>query len=415
MSKAQVTVPLGIPDVRVLKSEINQGGELIITIESTKTGTRCRKCERWISKPHGHDDWVTVRHLPVFGRKTYLRYRPKRYQCRECEGQPTTTQVIEWHDPNSAHTIVYDEHLLLQLVNSTIEDVSVKEQLSYDCVLGVLERRISAQVDWSAYTEIGVLGLDEIALKKGHRNFVTIVTVRLVNERIAILGVLADRQKGTVIDFLRSIPMRLLETIHTVCCDQWEGFIEAVREEAPSAQVVIDRFHLAEHYREAAEKVRQQELARLKNELPDGEYKQLKGCLWAFRKNAEDLKPEDRKVLKHFFSYSPTAKLAYQLREQLTTIFEQHSSKKKAQTKIRAWMKQVRKSGLTCFDDFLNTLERWWEEITNYFVHRESSGFVEGFNNRLKVLKRRCYGLFNLQHLFQRIYLDLEGFRLFAR
>lgn len=415
MSKAQVTVPLGIPDVRVLKGEINQGGELIITIESTKTGTRCRKCDRWISKPHGHDDWVTVRHLPVFGRKTYLRYRPKRYQGRECEGQPTTTQGIEWHDPNSAHTIVYDEHLLLQLVNSTIEDVSVKEQLSYDCVLGVLERRISAQVDWSAYTEIGVLGLDEIALKKGHRNFVTIVTVRLVNERIAILGVLADRQKGTVIDFLRSIPMRLLETIHTVCCDPWEGFIEAVREEAPSAQVVIDRFHLAEHDREAAEKVRQQELARLKNELPDGEYKQLTGCLWAFRKNAEDLKPEDRKVLKHFFSYSTTAKLAYQLREQLTTIFEQHSSKKKAQTKIRAWMKQVRKSGLTCFDDFLNTLERWWEEITNYFVHRESSGFVEGFNNRLKVLKRRCYGLFNLQHLFQRIYLDLEGYRLFAR
>ena len=50
------------------------------------------------------------------------------------------------------------------------------------------------------------------------------------------------------------------------------------------------------------------------------------------------------------------------------------------------------------------------EEITNYFIRRESPGFVEGFNNRLKVLKRRCYGLFNLHHLFQRIYLDLEGF-----
>ena len=74
----------------------------------------------------------------------------------------------------------------------------------------------------------------------------------------------------------------------------------------------------------------------------------------------------------------------------------------------------MRHSGLHCLDDFLNTLTRWWEEITNYFVNRDSSGFVEGLNNKLKVLKRRCYGIFNLNHLFQRISLDLDGYRLFA-
>jgi transposase len=249
MSQAQVTIPLGIPDVRVLRTEINERGELIITIESTKVGTRCRKCDRWITKPHGHDEWVSIRHLPVFGHATYLRFRPKRYQCQHCEGQPTTTQALDWYDPRSAHTAAYDDHVLLQLVNATVEDVSVKERLSYDGVLGVLERRISAQVDWSQYVAIGVLGLDEIALKKGHRNYVTIVTARLADDRVVILGVLADRQKDTVIDFLRSIPKRLLETIHTVCCDLWEGFTEAVREEVPDAKIVIDRFHVAEHYR----------------------------------------------------------------------------------------------------------------------------------------------------------------------
>jgi len=63
----------------------------------------------------------------------------------------------------------------------------------------------------------------------------------------------------------------------------------------------------------------------------------------------------------------------------------------------------------------LNTLEEGWEEITNYFVHRATSGFVEGLNNKVKVLKRRCYGLFNPKRLFQRLFLDLEGYRLFAR
>ena len=59
-------------------------------------------------------------------------------------------------------------------------------------------------------------------------------------------------------------------------------------------------------------------------------------------------------------------------------------------------------------------LATWWEEITNYLIYRENSGFIEGFNNRVKVRKRRCYGIFDLKHLFQRISLDLCGYRLFA-
>jgi transposase len=54
------------------------------------------------------------------------------------------------------------------------------------------------------------------------------------------------------------------------------------------------------------------------------------------------------------------------------------------------------------------------DEITNYFLDRRTSGFVEGFNNKIKVLKRRCYGLFNLNHLFQRLQLDLNGYQLFG-
>jgi transposase len=81
---------------------------------------------------------------------------------------------------------------------------------------------------------------------------------------------------------------------------------------------------------------------------------------------------------------------------------------------LRDWQAQVRACGLTCFDRFLGTLPRYWNEITNYFVDLQTSGFVEGLNNKLKVLMRRCYGLRNLDHLFQRLFLDLEGYRLFG-
>ncbi len=414
MAKGQVMIPLGIPDVRVLETTTGERGEIIITIESTKAGTQCRKCGQWITKLHGRDEWVTIRHLPVFGRSSFLCYRPKRYQCQACEGHPTTTEKLDWQDANSPHSFAYDNHILLQLVNSTIEDVSVKEGLCYESVAGALERRIESSTDWTGMADIEILGLDEIALKKGHRDYVTLVTGRVWDGEIVILGVLPGHEKAEVVQFLRSIPQRILQRVQTVCCDLWEAYTEAVREEIPTARIVVDRFHVAKHYRDSADQVRKQELLRLKKALPKAEYQKLNGSFRAFRKNAKDLNKEERKILRRFFEHSASAKLAYVLRERLTTIFDMNLSKKQAQAKILRWIQQVQQSGLHCFDDFLKLLATWWEEITNYFIQRENSGFVEGFNNKVKVLKRRCYGIFNLTHLFQRIYLDLHGYRLFA-
>ena len=414
MVKAQVTIPLGIADVRVLQTSVGERGELIITIESTKAGTSCRKCGKWITKLHGREEWVTIRHLPVFGRPSYLRYRPKRYQCQDCEGYPTTTQRLEWHDSNSPHSFAYDNRILLQLVNSTVEDVSVKEGLSYGSVVGALERRIESSIDWTGMADIEILGLDEIALKKGRRDYVTLVTGRLRDGEIVILGVLPGHEKATLVEFLRLIPQRILQRVQAVCCDLWEAYIEAVREEIPTARIVADRFHVAKHYRDAADQVRKQELLRLKKTLPKAEYQKLNGSFRVFRKNAKDLKKEERKLLRRFFEHSALAKQAYALREQLTAIFDMHLSKPRAQSKLLRWIQQVQKSGLHSFDDFLKLLVTWWNEITNYFIQRENSGFVEGFNNKVKVLKRRSYGIFNLRHLFQRIYLDLHGYRLFS-
>lgn len=414
MRQDKITIPLGIPEVQVLETAVNEHGEIIITIESTKVGTRCRKCGKWITKSHGQDDWVTIRHLPAFGQATYLRYRPKRYQCEDCAGSPTTTQTLDWHDSNSPHSYPYDNHILLQLSHATIADVSVKEGLPYSSVAGALERRIDKQVNWSELAEIGTLGLDEISLKKGHRQYVTLVTARLLSGKIILLAVLAGREKATVIDFLRTIPPRLLQTIQAVCCDLWEGYMEAAREEIPHARLVADRFHIVKHYYAAADDERKQELKRLKKELPKEEYKQLDGSKGAFRKHGRDLDREERKTLSQFFKHAPSAKQAYELRERLTVIFDSPLTKAQAQTQIHRWVKKVRASGLHCFDPFLQLWDAWLAEITNYFVERQNSGFVEGFNNKVKVLKRRCYGIFNLTHLFQRIYLDLAGYRLFA-
>jgi transposase len=112
--------------------------------------------------------------------------------------------------------------------------------------------------------------------------------------------------------------------------------------------------------------------------------------------------------------HSPPLQQAYKLREQLTTIFDTARSKKEGLRRIGFWRQRVEKSGLTCFDGFLKLLDTWQDLIANYFINRQSSGFVEGLNNKLKVLKRRCYGLRNVVRFFQRLTLDLEGYRRFS-
>ena len=419
MVEQLVTFPLDISNVKVLATETNAAGDYTITVESTLNTTRCRKCGRDISKFHGHDGEVCLRHLPILGRRVYIRIRPKRYQCPYCSGNPTTTQVLEWYDPRSPHTRVYEEHVLLQLVNSTTQDVSRKEQVGYDAVAGVVARWISTEVDWASYTELGVLGIDEIALKKGHRDFVAIITARLPEGRTVVLAVLKDRQKETVKAFLASIPVPLRQTIHTVCTDMWEGYINAVYEVfgqdvGGQVEVVIDRFHVAEGYHDCADNLRKQEVKRLKRELPADAYEQIQRTMWPFRKRQAQWTLEEAEQMKRLFAHSPALQQAYDLREKLTAIFEQNISKAKATRQIKAWCAEVRDSGLKCFDTFLTTLDNWLDEITNYFHHRHNSGFVEGLNNKIKVIKRRCYGILNVKHLFQRLYLDLEGYRLFA-
>ena len=81
---------------------------------------------------------------------------------------------------------------------------------------------------------------------------------------------------------------------------------------------------------------------------------------------------------------------------------------------IRAWCKRVRSCQISQFESFLSTIETWLEPIANYFLERLTSSFVEGFNNRVKVLKRRCYGIFDVARLFQRLTLDIHGYKRFA-
>ncbi len=401
---------LNLPATKIVKIDDSKPGSINIYIETTETHTGCHVCGKNIHKKHGQDQERKVKHLPLFDNEVTIIYKPNRYICDDCNHPPTTTATPSWHTQNSAYTNAYERHILLELVNSTIVDVSIKEKITEESVLGVLDRLIKTEIDWSVIQYIGALAMDEIAIKKGYKNYITIISCR-VDGKIIILATLKGRKKATIKAFLKSMPKRLKKTVEAICVDMYIGYINAAKEVfKDAALIVIDRFHVAKLYRGELDKYRQKILGELKQELSKSAYKKITGATKILRKTNECLTKEEKEIVDELFSLSPDLMEAYRLSIKLTHIFNTHQSKAEALVKFEEWIKLVRKSNLTFFDKFIKTLRKFKNEISNYFIDRNSSGFAEGLNNKIKVLKRRCYGIFNVKRLFQRLHLDVSGY-----
>lgn len=410
----QLILLLGLSDIEIERVELTKNKTLYIRVKSLKDGCNCHRCGKPIDHYYGLGQEIKLRHLPVSGYKTYIVMRPKRYRCHTCDDKPTTTQQMDWYTPKSSFTKAYEQDVMLSLINSTIQDVSIKHDIGPDAIEGILDRYLQPTVNWDKIKSIDVIGVDEIALKKGHRDFITIVSAQIQGD-LRLLGVLPDRTKATVKKFFLSIPKKLRKTVKAVCSDLYTGFINAAKEAfGKRVAVCADRFHVTKLYREGLDSLRKKEMKRLKTELTNEEYKSLEKVLWIVRKPFDELTSDELRILNRLFQYSPKIRKAYELCEALTSIYNSHLSKGLGQRKMKGWMQRVANSGLTCFNRFLKTLETNMGEITNYFIDRHSSGFVEGLNNKIKVLKRRCYGITNLDRLFQRVSLDLHGYALFA-
>jgi transposase len=374
-----ISVPFNIPNINITNINILDN-DIIVKVENTIAGTCCKHCGQYLDKAHSLNKTIKLKHLPSFGNTVYIEFQPTRFQCFDCEGCPTTTEKLPWYQSSGHCTQLYAEYIINLLVNSTITDVAKQENITYKKVIGIINKHIPNEIDWSKINSIEYLGIDEISLKKGHKDFVVIISTKIQGKAV-VLAVLKDRKKKTVKDFFGS-----------------------------KVKIVIDRFHVAKNYRGAIETLRKKEMKRLKSELSENEYKELKNVMWILRKQYSDLSDEEKEILQLLFKYSPLIKKAYNFRNKLTKIFNQPISKKQARRKINQWIRSVERSEITCFNTFLKTLRKLMGEILNYFINRLNSGFVEGLNNKIKVLKRRCYGIFNTENLFQRISIDLAGY-----
>jgi transposase len=406
-------IPLNISDIEIVSQRSNNKGEFVLSVKSTKHSTACHKCGKPATIRYGTAPQLTIRHLPVFDTPVYLVITPVRYQCAHCDS--TTTEKYGWRQEGTDITKGLSDYLLRRVINSTVEDASRKERISAKTIAGIINTQIGNTIVWETFQAIKVIGIDEIALKKGYRDYVTVISARHENDGdISILAVLNGRRKETVVSFLQSIPADLRKTIESVCTDMYDGYVNAVTEVLGKQVIVVDRYHVSKLYREPLDTLREDEMKRLKRELNGEEYGELEGMMWILRKKHECLNKAEREKLALLYKHSPKLKMAHSYALQLTQLFNTHCSRKSAIAKIDRWISRVNKSQLKCYGTFIKALEKYKPYIANYFKDRRNSGFVEGLNNLIKVIKRRCYGIVKSETLFQRIFLDLQGSRIYV-
>jgi transposase len=161
-----ISIDLGLSDIEIIECNIDEQGKYHIKIRSTKTTGTCHKCGCEIDKFHDLDREMKIRHLPILGKACYLYIRLPRYECPKCHKNPKTTQQLPWRNYNSSNTKDFEKYLLDSLVNSTIMDVSRKENVSEGVVQRILKTYYPDKVNWGNIDNLGQIGIDEIALKK---------------------------------------------------------------------------------------------------------------------------------------------------------------------------------------------------------------------------------------------------------
>lgn len=406
------TLPLDIKSLELISQTLDSKGNIVLTVKSKCDKTTCHKCGKDATKRYGYGAVMEIKHTSVFDIPVILKIKPVRYECDDCDNHTTTTEKYDWVAEGGKITKGLEEYILRCVINSTIQDVARKERMPYSTISTVLSHRIGDTINWDNFSDLNTIGIDEISNRKGFKDFVAIVSAKDKHGVLRILAVLDDRKKQTVLDFLQSIPEDLKKTVQHVCTDMYDGFVNAAVEVFGQQKIVVDRYHVAKLYRKPLDDLRIKEMARLKRTLPADEYKQLEGMMWILRKQHECLTEADKSKLELLYKHSPILKQAHSYSLKLTQIFNSHCSRKSAIAKIDRWIHQVEESELKCFNTFVGTLQKYKPSITNYFKGRKNSGFVEGLNNKIKVIKRRCYGFTKPASLFQRLTLDLQGFQM---
>ena len=184
--------------------------------------------------------------------------------------------------------------------------------------------------------------------------------------------------------------------IRMAVMDMWKPFRNATNNRAPQAAILFDKFHIMRHLGEALDKVRKSEYAR----LAGSGRRYIKGQKYVLLSNHANLTPDGRKSLKTLLAANKRLNTAYLLKESFGQLWS-YQREGWVRRFFDNWKASLKWQRLEPYEKFAEMIERHWDGIAAYCQpeNKVSLGFVEGFNNKIRVIQRRAYGLRDEEYL----------------
>ncbi len=387
---------LGIPLLSVTKVELEEK-VMYIYCESKLESGYCPCCLKPRSKVNQQYERV-IRDLPISGRRVILHLTSRQFICDECDR--TFYEKFGFVDSYERMSLRYEKFIYNRCIGVDLTYVSLQEDLSWHRVDRIFKKwGVKAIKEADLFSGVRAIGIDEIALKKGHKDFVCVFVNLETGE---VLDLLEDRSKVNVIAYFKALGIAFREKIEVFSSDMWEGYINAAKELFPNARIVVDRFHFFAHLQKALDNCRK----ALRRLFADRE--ELKNIKWLFLKNKADLHEEQLAQLAALLENPEYEQLkeAYQAKEAFRAILEEDITPQQADEKLTDWVIDVLVLNNKYLNKFVKTFTYWYDYILNYFDGKWSNGMVEGINNRIKMIKRRAFGYNDFDSFRTRILVD---------
>lgn len=360
----------------------------------------CTHCGSLSSAVH-QEEHRCIRHLDVWGKRTFLHFMARRFRCEQC-GR-TFTEELPFVDSNRRQSLAFEKHIHQSCLGSTCKVVAVREGLSHSTVKEIFNYWAALKETCRVPGTTRVLGIDEISLKKRHKQFVLVISDI---SRKCILAVLPDREKKTLEHWMDGLSPQERKSIRFVSIDMWAPYHQAARNKLPHAQVVVDRFHVMKQLNTRLTQLRTDHQKGLSPEMRS----EIKGSRWILVRNRSELSPLEEKQLKKVLELCPELRTLYLLKEEFRRIFEKIRCRQKAARFLSVWILKATYTGNKYLAKFVTTLRNWCEEILNYFIERITNGFVEGLNGALRAIMRIAFGYRNFVNFKLRAFAGLGAF-----
>lgn len=324
-----------------------------------------------------------IHNLPIGKKKTFLALTVQRYLCKDC--QKVFQADIPFTHGNTSYTHRFAKYIIeLLRIGGTISAIAKHLGVGWDLVKDIHKKYLKYKYARPDLSTIERIGIDEFAVRKGHV-YKTIV-VDLDTGRIIHVG--NGRGSDSLTAFWKRVKRKGIK-IKLVTSDMSAAYISSVKENAPDAVHVYDKFHVVELVNEAVDKVRRS----VWNQETDMEKRKLiKGTRWMLlSKNLDKFDEEAKNRFANILQTNEPLFKAYYLKEDLCQIWMQ-KDKATGEEQLKYWCERAKESKLPAMMKVANSLLARRTGILAWYDCRVTNAILEGTNNKVKVIKRKGYG-----------------------